>query len=129
MFELRGVAKHFITVPTGNCNFVFRRPSINVSLGFVLRRIEGPGQTKVTILLGASQGPNTWCNIAGNINPNVLTISELPVLCASVSKQVFVPNLLFENELIDLYENEPVGVTHSHIFRIGFAQKLMLKQA
>lgn len=70
MFELRGVAKHFITVSTGNCNFVFRKPSINVSLGFVLRRIEGPGQTKVTILLGASQGPDTWCNIAGIINPN-----------------------------------------------------------
>lgn len=95
-----------------------------------MRRIEGPGQTKVTILLGASQGPDTWCNIAGNINLNsCIEISELPVLCASVSKQVFVPNLLFENELIDLYENEPVGVTHSHIFRIGFTQRLMLTQA
>lgn len=59
----------------------------------------------------------------------VLNISELPVLCASVSKQVFVPNLLFENELIDLYENEPVGVTHSHMFRIGFTQRLMLTKA
>ena len=44
--------------------------------------------------------------------PRQLAISELP--CASVSKQVIVQNLSYENEF-DLHENEPVGETHFHM--------------
>jgi len=39
-------------------------------------------------------------------------IPELP--CASVSKQVFVENLSYENEF-DLHENESVGRTHYYM--------------
>ena len=52
-----------------------------------------------------------------------LAISELP--CASVSKQVQVQNLSYENEF-DLHLNELVSKTDFHMK--GFALELVLKQ-
>lgn len=50
-------------------------------------------------------------------------ISELE--CASLSKQVLFQNLSSENGF-DLYENRPVGVTHSHVN--GFGRGFLLTQ-
>ena len=49
-------------------------------------------------------------------------ISELT--SASVSKRVFVPNLLYENEF-GLHENKPVGEIHFHM--IDFTHRFVLR--
>jgi len=53
IFELGGITKHLMTGPTGNSEFCF--PStLDVSLGFASGSIEGLGERKLTVSLGAS---------------------------------------------------------------------------
>ena len=53
IFELGGITKHLMTGPTGNSEFCF--PStLNVSLGSPSGNIEGLGETKLAVSLGAS---------------------------------------------------------------------------
>ena len=49
-FELGSITKHLMTGPSGNSEFCF--PS--TSTGFASGNIEGLGETKLTVSLGAS---------------------------------------------------------------------------
>ena len=52
-FEVGGMTKHLMTGPTGNSEFCF--PStLDVLLGFASGNVKGPGETKLTVSLGAS---------------------------------------------------------------------------
>jgi len=53
IFELGGITKHLMTGPTGNSEFCFPL-TLNVSLGFPSGNIEGLGETKLAVSLGAS---------------------------------------------------------------------------
>ena len=53
IFELRGITKHLMTCPTGNSEFYFPL-TLNVPLGFASGNIEGLGEAKLTVSLGAS---------------------------------------------------------------------------
>ena len=73
-----------------------------------------------------ASGDENICTLTCNTDLGLLsgyTCSLLP--CASVSKQVLVQNLSYENEFT-LNENVPVGGTHFHMK--GFAQRLVLSQ-